>query len=36
MNSRLEDLFHELADLSPAAREQYLARNTVDSKRGVR
>ena len=30
MNSRLEDLFHELADLSPAAREQYFARNSVD------
>lgn len=30
MNSRLEDLFHELADLSPAAREQYFARHGVD------
>ncbi|HTC36138.1 MAG TPA: serine/threonine-protein kinase [Bryobacteraceae bacterium] len=30
MNSRLEDLFHELADLPPAAREQYFARHGVD------
>ena len=30
MNSRLEDLFHELADLSPAAREQYFTRHGVD------
>ncbi len=30
MNSRLEDLFHELADLSPSAREQYFARHGVD------
>ncbi len=30
MNSRLEDLFHELADLSPAARERYFARHGVD------
>jgi tetratricopeptide (TPR) repeat protein/predicted Ser/Thr protein kinase len=30
VNSRLEDLFHELAGLSPAAREQYFTRHGVD------
>jgi len=30
VNSRVEDLFHELADLSQAAREQYFARHGVD------
>jgi hypothetical protein len=31
MNARVEELFHELADLSPKAREQYFDEHRVDA-----